>query len=283
MSISNHKLTSLFPINTRTTGAIVSIASISLAHYAGFLSAVPLQIVAASGPDLALGVTATFLFYTSFSAILARIVAPFLITYILVMLVFIERAEHGTKLETLSKKKKFVRSYSSLIDNETYLATALQIGLFIIIMSATYLEPSPSWTSATLLTIASILLALPGLLKTRFLLLLNIKKYLNRIYKRPHERARAISAGLLTTITALVVSSYTMGLMRINMLTNSEPQQITNRYFKGHANLLATSGSSALVYEKINNQERYMYLTADYALAVESEPNSFSILGSKSE
>ena len=276
------KLKNLYPNKGRVVGAVISVVSISLAHYAGFLSKVPLQIVAASGANLILGVTATFIFYISFSAILARVIVWFFLPFLLLLFVATGRAEHGFKLKGMSKKKKFVKNYNGMIENENLIVLLAQLGMFALIMPGLYLDPKFSWSSATLFVVVLFLVVLSGLFRAKFLLLFNIDSYMKRLKKRSDEKINAVSAALFTAITALVVSSYAMGLMRVNMLTMSEPQQITNRYFIGYANLLASSGSSALVYEKADGKARYMYLTADYALAVESEPKSFPLLGSES-
>lgn len=277
IDVISKKPISLF-FKGRIVGIIVSVVSISLAHYAGFLSIIPLQIVAASGSDLAFGVTATFLFYISLSAIMARVIVGIFLPLVLPAIVIAGRIEHGIRLKSLSKKKKFVKSYNVLLESENLFVVASQLVIFTFILFGLYLEPKPTWSSVTLIIVVLILVILSGLFRAKFLLVFDINKYISMINKRPVEKVNAVSALFFTVVAAMVVFSYVIGLMRINTLISSQPQQITNRYFKGYANLLASSGSSALLYQKQNGNERYMYLTADYALAVESKPKSFPLL-----
>ena len=53
----------------------MTLLSLSMAHYAGFLMRVPLSSVAVAGAPLAGGVTATFLFYMFFCLVIARVMA----------------------------------------------------------------------------------------------------------------------------------------------------------------------------------------------------------------
>lgn len=279
MNTFNKKISSLYSNKGRIISTILAIVSISLAHYAGFLSELPLQIVAASGSDLMLGVTTTFIFYISFSAILARIIIWFFLPFVLFIIAVTGRAEHGLKLKRMSKKKKFVKNYKNMLKNENSLVVLAQFIIFILIMQGLYLNLEFTWMYASLFIVTLFLVILSGLFRANFLLLFNIKQYLNRLNNRPNEKVNAVSAALFTAVTTLVVTSFAMGLMRVNTLTKSKQQQITNHYFNGYASLIANSGSSTLLFEKADGKSRYIFLTANYALAVESKPKSFPLLG----
>jgi len=279
INIFNQKQIRLFLNGNRTVNTIILIISILFAHYVGFLSQVPLQILAASGSNLVFGITTTFLFYIAFSAILARILVLAIYPLLLPFFIADIHLRHTFKLQNLSQKKKFVQNYNNILKNENLALIVLQLILFLTILPSIYLDPIPSWKTILPLVTIFLLIVISGLFRAKFLLLFSIKKYINRIKKYSYEKINALSATLLTIAMALVILSFIMGKMRIEMLINSQPQQITNQYYRGYANFLASSDSSTLLFEKKNGKMRYIYVTDNYALAVESEPKSFPLLG----
>jgi len=256
--------------------------SISLAHYAGFLSKVPLQIVAASGSDLIIGVTGTFIFYISFCAIMSRVMVGILLPFLLTILLFAGRVEQGFRLKSISKKKKFIKHYNYMVANENIFVTLVQLVVFLPLMLKLYVDTEYSVPFIVLAITAILFVVLSGLFRTKFLLQCSWNKFTNRMKCRPVEKDHVTSAVIFTAISSLVILSYVMGLMRMDLLKSATPQQITNPYYQGYANLLASSGSFVLIYQHVNGEARYMYLASGYALAVESKPMSFPLLGSES-
>ena len=165
---------------------------------------------------------------------------------------------------------------------ERPLSSAAQALFILILMSGLYIDFEFSLLSASVLSLATVLIVLSLLFRSKFLLVLSAKKLSKRLKSRPSEKVNMASETLFTIVSASVVAAFVLGAMRINMLINSSPQQITTPYFKGYGNLLASSGSSVFILERSEDQERYMYLTPDYALSIESETGTFPLLGNDS-
>ena len=262
----------------RILNFVFAIASISLAHYAGFISELPLQIVAAAGGTMASGVTATFLFYVALCAVLARVTVGILQLFLLPQLFFTDRAGHGFKLQGIGNIRKYVRSYNRLLHNEGYIWLSLQVIIFLICLLGLYIDFNLSWKSVLVISLALLVITLSGAFRTRFLLFLHWKPFIKRIRQRNSFRLNVASAAFVTIASALVITSFFIGQMRMTLLKTENSQQIINPYFVGYAKLLASSGSSTLLFEEDKGNERYIYTTREYALASESIIKSFPML-----
>ena len=264
--------------NSWAVKVFLAFSSISLSHYVGFIVDLPTGIVAASGGSLVAGVTSIFIFYLTFSVIFAKVFTAILQPFLFPLYILISRLLLGLKLTGLRKRKKFVRDYNGFVNTESYTLLTMQVVLATIIMGILYLEPPTNKKSAIVVLSALLILLTVFLFRARFFLLCNPRLFFNRIRKREKDKSIAITGVIVTLITFSIVASFFIGSMRMTLLKKNKPQQITNSYFRGYANLLASSGLSALIYEKRNNEYRYMYITNDYALAVESNPNIFTEL-----
>lgn len=281
MSLIFNATKSLNAHKGRLLNTFFALAAISLAHYAGFILWLPLQIMAASGGALAAGVTATFVFYVALCAVVSRVVIGMVQPFLLLYLVGAGRVEQGYSLQSWKKKRKFVRSYNNLMDNEGYYWLSAQVLLFVTFLPTIYLEFTLTWKSGLGLLIVLFFISLVVLLRARFLLSLSWTFFVRRFENRTASKNNMASALLVSIASALVVASFVMGSMRMASLKSAQPQQITNEYFTGYANLIASSGSSTLLYEHAEGKARYIYVTSDYALAVESTPKSFALLDRK--
>lgn len=259
----------------RVLTSLLAIASMSLAHYAGFVMELPLQIVAAAGGALVPGVTTTFLFYVALCAVLARVIIGFLQVFLLPQIIFLDRVEHGQRLHSTKKKRKYVRSYNTLLRNEGYIWLGLQAISFAICLFGLYIDFNITWKPGVAIFIALTLVALSGAFRAKFLLMLSWASFIKRVKTRSAFRLNAGSASFVTLASALVVTSFALGAMRMSTLKNANPQQLSSQYFSGYANLLASSGSATLAYEKKGEDARYIFATKDYAIGVETKPKAF--------
>jgi len=282
MNLIKNNIKNFGLLRGRISGIVMSLISISLAHYAGFLSNAPIPVVTAAGGDLIIGVTGTFIFYISFCAVISMVIVNFALPPISVFGVFASRAMHGLKFKNISGKKKFIKEYNSAMEKERPFCTVAQALFLLILIPGLYLDFEFSMLSASVLALAIVLIVLSWLFRAKFLLVLNVKNFVKRVKSRPSEKINMASATLFTVVSVSVLAAFVLGAMRIDMLMNSPSQQITTPYFKGYANLLASSGSSVLILEKHEGQARFMYLTPDYALSIESEAGAFPLLGNDS-
>lgn len=262
----------------RALTSFFAIASMSLAHYAGFVMELPLQIISAAGSTLVPGVTTTFLFYVALCAVLARVTIGFLQVPMLAQFILFDRIEHGKTLHNTKKKRKYVRSYNKLLRNEGYIWLGLQATSFVILLCILYIDLSITWKPAIGIFIAISLVALSGAFRSKLLLILSWEIFIKRVKNRSAFRLNVGSASFITLASALVVTSFALGAMRMTNLKNATPQQISNHYYSGYANLLASSGNTTLAYEKKDGNVRYIFTTPDYAVGVESKQKSFTPL-----
>lgn len=271
-------LNSLQSHRGRISNGILAAVSIALAHYAGFVFNLPLQILAASGRSLAPGVTATFLFYVGLCAVVARVGIGILQPILLLQLLTTDRVEHGIELSNIRKKRKYVRSYHQLLKNEGSVWLVCQAILFTTLILWLYIDFTLTWTSGLSVLTALLLIVITGLFRSKFLLMPRWVVFKKRLKNSSSSQANVASAAFVTITSALVVTSFLMGHMRMELLVKSAPQQITNDYFSGYAKLIANSGSSTLLLEENDGNYRYIYVTSEYALTVESKPKSFPAL-----
>lgn len=265
----------------RIINSFFALTSIALAHYAGFLMVIPVQIVAAAGGAMAPGVTATFIFYVAFCAVVARAAVGIIQLIIIPFFLLHDRIIHGFKLQGINKKRRYVRSYYSLLRNEGYLWLGLQASIFLVALFGLYVDFTFTWKSGTFVILAIAGVLLSGAFRAKYLLILKWKVFLERFRGRDSFRLNAASAAFVTITSALVVASLCLGVMRMSLLKKAAPQQVSNEYFTGYAKLLASSGSSTLLYEEVKDDGRYIYAASDYAIAIESKKNSFPVISRK--
>ena len=116
-------------------GGVFALASLSLAHYAGFLMVFPLPILAIAGLTLAKGVTATFLFYVFFIAICARVFTSLFVLFLLPVWTLVDRCQRvSRKLLNFSSQRRFVRSHTRTINSEGYFWLLMQALMFVLRM-----------------------------------------------------------------------------------------------------------------------------------------------------
>lgn len=254
-------------------GGVLAIISLSLAHYAGFLMKVPLQIVAVAGGSLAKGVTATFLFYLFFCAVSARVIASVLLIALLPALAIQDRLEGGIRREmSWSSQRRFVRSHTRTIKWENYIWLFIQSLIFLLLMLAIYVKFSMTWISGLVLIGSVLLIALSGLVRSGFFLQPKWKTFVRKNKSRPARFSRVVSASIVTVTGALIVVAFLLGGMRGNLLRSQEPGLVLTKDFVGMATVIASSGDELLLFQKKGNDFRYIYSAAGFTASFETAP-----------
>lgn len=268
---------------TSLIGGILAIVSLSLAHYAGFLMLVPLQIVAVAGMPLAKGVTSTFLFYVFFCAVFARVLTSILQLVILPSLAASDRLERGFRRKMdWSHQRRFVRTHTQTIRWEGMAWVAMQGLLFFLLMLGIYIDFTITWISGALLFISIILVVLSGLVRSGFFLQPRPRIFIRKIKMRRARSGRATSAAFVTTTTALVIVAFFMGSMRASLLREQVPHMVLTKEFTGMATIIASSGAQILLFQKQGKEQRYIYTAPEFTASMETKP-IFSPLGTKKE
>lgn len=264
-------------------GGLLAIVSLSLAHYAGFLMKVPLQIVAVAGMPLAKGVTATFLFYVFFCAVFARVLTSILQLAFLPFLAATDRLERGFRRRMdWRHQRHFVRSHSRIIKWEGYIWIFIQAVTFLLLMLAIYVKFTITWISGVGLFISITLIVLSGLVRSGFFLQPKPSTFIRKIKSRPKVSGRATSAVFVTATAALVIVAFFMGSMRASLLRDQEPQIIVTKEFTDMATVIASSDGSLLLFQKQGVEFRYIYSAPEFTASIETK-SVFPPLGTKME
>ncbi|CAB5721007.1 Uncharacterised protein [Delftia tsuruhatensis] len=257
---------------------ILAVISLSLAHYAGFLVKVPLQIVAVAGLPLAKSVTATFLFYVFLCAVIARVLTSMLQPFVLPGLALVDRLERGFSRELdFRRRRKFVREHSRTIRLEGYLWFFIQFSFFLLLMLAIYVKFAITWISGVGLIFSILCVLISGLIRSGYFLQPRLVIFLEKIKNRPSYFGRAASALFVTMTSALVVVAFFLGTMRASLLRDQEPQKTITRNFSGLATVIASSEGSLLLFQKQNKEFRYIYSTSEFTISIETSPIFSSI------
>jgi len=266
---------------TSLLGGFLAIVSLSLAHYAGFLMKVPLQIVAVAGMSLAKGVTATFLFYVFFSAVVARVLIAILQLAILPFFAVTDRMERGFRRKMdWSHQRRFVRSHSQTIKWEGYIWILIQAISFFLIMFAVYVDFTITWISGVVLCISIVLVFMSGLLRAKFFLQPKASVFIRKVKTRPARSGRMASAVFVTATTALVIIAFFMGTMRASLLRDQNPHMVVTKEFADMAAVIASSDGALLLFQKQGSELRYIYSTPEFTTSMETK-SVFPPIGSK--
>jgi glucan phosphoethanolaminetransferase (alkaline phosphatase superfamily) len=254
------------------SGAL-AILSLSLAHYAGFLMKAPLQIVAVAGLPLAKGVTATFFFYVFFCAVFARVLISMLQLVTLPFFAATDRVEGGLHRKmSWSRQRRFVRSHSQIIKWEGYIWISLQAALFLLIMLGIYVKFTMTWRSSFGLMLSIIFVILSVLVRSGFFLQPKPTIFIKKIQRRPTHSGRAASAAFSTMTAALIIMAFSMGSMRANLLRDEEPHMVVTKEFTGKANIIASAEGALLLFQKQDDEFRYIYSTPEFTASMETKP-----------
>lgn len=264
-------------------GGVLGLISLSLAHYAGFLMKVPLQIVAVAGLPLAKGVTATFLFYVFFCAVSARVLTSMLQLIVLPFLAVSDRLERGFRRKMdWTHQRRFVRSHSQTIKWEGYIWIAIQAFLFLLLMLGIYVKFTITWVSGIGLFMSIVLVILSGLVRAGFFLQPKPRTFSRKIKTRPARSGRAASAAFVTVTASLIVVAFFLGGMRASLLRDQAPQMTVTKEFAGMATVIASSEGALLMFQKEGEDFRYVYSSPEFSTSIETKP-VFPAIASKKE
>lgn len=258
---------------TSLIGGVLALISLSLAHYAGFLMKVPLQIVAVAGMPLVRGVTTTFLFYVFFCAVFARVLTSILQLALLPFIAATDRFEPAFRRKMdWSNQRRFVRSHSQTIKWEGLIWIAIQSLMFLLMMLSIYVEFAGTWTSVAGLFASIVLIVLTGLLRSGFFLQPKPRIFINKIKARRARAGRAASAAFVTATAALIVVAFFMGAMRADLLRTQQEHPIVTKDFAGKAAIIASSEGALLLFQKQGTEMRYVYSAAEFTASIETKP-----------
>ncbi|MFQ6403334.1 hypothetical protein ACIDE9_01095 [Methylophilus sp. 'Pure River'] len=233
----------------------------------------PLQIVAVAGLPLAKGVTATFFFYVFFCAVFARVLISMLQLVTLPFFAATDRVEGGLHRKmSWSRQRRFVRSHSQIIKWEGYIWISLQAALFLLIMLGIYVKFTMTWRSSFGLLLSIIFVILSVLVRSGFFLQPKPTIFIKKIQRRPTHSGRAASAAFSTMTAALIIMAFSMGSMRANLLRDEEPHMVVTKEFTGKANIIASAEGALLLFQKQDDEFRYIYSTPEFTASMETKP-----------
>lgn len=273
-SLSNRDwLDQIWNYKSSIVSGLLAIVSLSLAHYAGFLMKVPLQIVAVAGIPLAKGITATFLFYLFFCAVSARVITSILQIIVLPFLAVMNRVDPGIHRKmNWGRQRRFVRSHSRTIKWEGYIWLFIQALFFLLLMLGVYVKFAVTLENGIVLFLSLVLVVLSGLLRSGFFLQPNLKTFFRKIRARPARSGRAASGIFATTTSALIIISFLLGGMRASLLREQAPHFVMTKEFSGSATIIASSEGALLLFQKSGKELRYIYFANNFATTLETKP-----------
>lgn len=264
-------------------GGALAVVSLSLAHYAGFLMKVPLQIVAVAGLSLAKGVTATFLFYVFFCAVFARVLASILQLAILPSLAVVDRLDRGFRRKMdWSHQRRFVRTHTLTIKVEGFVWIGIQAFLFLLMMLALYVDFALTWISIIGIFTSIVLATLSWFLRSGFFLQPKLRPFIRKIRTRRARKMRGVSAAFVTSTAALIIVAFFLGALRADLLRNQQPHPIVTKEFTGTAAVIASSEGALLLFQEQKDAFRYIYSAPDFTASMESK-SVFPPIGAKKE
>jgi hypothetical protein len=244
----------------KAAAVIISLMSIAATHYAGFLANLPSELLAIAAQSLALAVTSVFFFYCVFAAAMARVGAIFL-------------SANTTLVGSLvafalgNSRRSSVRRYLTYLSHDAMNAIAVQILLFLAILSLTYVdfvESDFKWQYAVLATslaVASVL-RIPALVLSPRIFLARQK---NR-HRLAYQVQLSVSAvALLVAVT--VIFSFVLGSKRFDHQSRSPYVQITDDRYVGSVRVLISSGDNLLATDLCGTQPRFLFFTQDRVFA----------------
>lgn len=258
---------------TSMLGGILAIVSLALAHYAGFLMNVPLQLVAVAGLPLAKGVTATFMFYVFFCAVSARVLTSILQIIVLPFLVVGDRFGRGFQRKMdWPRQRSFVRTHSQTIKWEAVAWIFVQLAFFLLLMSGIYVKFTITWTSGLGILVSVVLAILTVLVRSGFFLQPQPSTFIRKIKTRKARYGRAASASFVTGAAVLIVAAFFMGGLRASLLRDQEPQMIVTKEFTGMASIIASSEGALLLFQKQGSGIRYIYSAPEFTASIGTTP-----------
>lgn len=263
-------------------GGIFAIISLSLSHYAGFLSNVPLQIVSVAGSPLAKSVTTTFLFHMFFCAVFARVITSVLQVVILPYFILNDRIEAGMRSKmSLANLKRFIRAHKRTIKWEGVVWTGLQFIIFLLLVLGIYIKFSLNWISGVGIFVALILITVTGLVRAEFFLQPKIRVFFRKCRRRPSRAGKLTSAVFATATVTLVIVAFLLGVMRASLLRDQKEYAVITREFNGIASVIASSGDEILFFQKKDGEFRYVYSAPNFTVSFESKPVFLGVVQNK--
>ncbi|AWL07132.1 hypothetical protein DIR46_23685 [Massilia oculi] len=238
-----------------------------------------MQIVAVAGMPLAQGVTATFLFYVFFCAVVARVFTSILQLICLPFLAISDRLDPGFRRKMDWKhQRRFVRTHSQTIKWEGFAWIIFQAAMFLFMMLAIYVKFAITWVSGVGLVISVVLIVLSGLVRAGFFLQPKPRIFIRKMKMRRARSARAASAAFVTITAALIVVAFFMGSMRASLLRDQGAHAVVTKEFTGNATVIASSEGALLLFQKLGDERRYIYSSPEFTASMESK-NVFTPIG----
>lgn len=250
----------------------------SLAHYIGFVSELPSEIIASANSSLVLGATGPFVAYgilafgasKVFTGVLQFIMPP-------IHLLF-DRLQIGMRRMTWGEARKFIKSHNNSIAVEPYAFALFHFIIAIFLFFALYINFKLSLYTGIVLIACLAYMALTTLLKSSFFYRPKINDYIKKIKGRSNFRQRIGAAFIIAMAPVLVILSFAVGYERMRFLMNLQERQIHNNYYSGYANFLASANGMLLIVEKNEAGRRFLLFTPEYAMGTENKKGAFPLL-----
>lgn len=249
---------------------IITIISISTAHYAGYIKDLPPQLSIAGGSTLAAGVTTTFIFIATVAVVLSRIIAIFTYAMILVASDLLFSLELWAKRAKKMKYKRLsIRRHQCLIKRESILSFFIQVPAFLLLMFNFYVKGSSYMPSLIWLFVFIILML--GLINRLGLSIFNLRRIYKKIGNKSHIefQGSTLVHVFLVILGSLTIVSYLAGEARIKHVLNLDAVTIETGYYNGKAQLLISTGEVYLLREAQLDKNQFILLSPESIIRID--------------
>lgn len=255
--------------------ATLTLTSMSMAHYIGFVLELPKELIAAAGHSLILDVTGPFILYLLLSIGFSRVLTGFLYFLAPLALVIGDRLQAGGKKLTWPEGRKFIRSHNGSMFAEPYALSLIQLIFAIALLFTLYIGFRLSLNTGIALFAYAFIVFLAILLRAGIFNRLRIFHSLRLLPKRRIYREKFLLAFFVAAASALVILSFSVGYERMRLLMSTPDRQIATRHYSGYAKFLAGSDGMLLIVENSTNGRRFILFKPNYAMGIEDKKAAF--------
>ncbi|MCE5364448.1 hypothetical protein [Pseudomonas anguilliseptica] len=252
--------------------AVLVVLSLASAHYSGFMTQVPFEMLSIVAVDFLSAFISIFVFYFLMSYTIARVFAfalsQFYFSFFHAIAAFVLRLRRQWPL-------RFNRTGSKIYKESTVYEKVLYWIVFVVgvyfIFNFSYLKVKYSEVDQVVWFLGgSIVLAL--ILKAGFLAR-SPKAVITRLFDRKRiAYRRQILRAFIYFLTGLSLAfSYYLGIVRFDKIMDEEAVYISSEKFTGMANVLIKSGDSFLLVDKSAGLESFFYVNGKFSVRLKVE------------
>ncbi|VXC46873.1 hypothetical protein [Pseudomonas sp. 8O] len=247
--------------------ATLVVLSLASAHYSGFMTQVPFEMLSIVAVDFLSAFISVFVFYFLMSYTIARVfafaISQFYFSFFHAIAAFALRLRRHWPLRFNRSAPKIYKE--SMVYEKVLYWVVFAIGVYLV-FNFSYLKVKYSEISKVVWFLGgSMVVAL--VLKAGFLArspVVVIKRLFDR--KRIAYRRQLLNAFIYFLTGISLAFSYYLGIVRFDKIMEEDAVYISSEKFKGMANVLIKSGDSFLLIDKDAEFETFFYVSDKFSV-----------------